>query len=86
MNTAHLYQKIISIIQQSFIEPAERFGLSVVELKALDPSIDELVLHLKGLRGILKLFANDNHSEINMAMGQALLIQQQIIQIFPLAQ
>jgi hypothetical protein len=33
MNTARLYQKIISIIQQSFIEPAERFGLSVVELK-----------------------------------------------------
>jgi hypothetical protein len=45
MNTARLYQKIISIIQQSFIEPAERFGLSVVELKELDPSIDELVLH-----------------------------------------
>jgi hypothetical protein len=37
MNTARLYQKIISIIQQSFIEPAERFGLSVVELKELDP-------------------------------------------------
>ena len=82
MNTAHLYQKIISIIQQSFIEPAERFGLSVVELKELDPSIDELVLHLKGLRGILKLFANDNHSEINMAIdaSQCVVIMERIAQ------
>jgi hypothetical protein len=31
--------------------------LSIVELKAFNPSIDELISHLKGLIGILKLFA-----------------------------
>lgn len=61
-----LYQNIISAIRGAFIEPAEKFGVSIVELKAFDPSIDELISHLKGLIGILKLFADDNHSEINM--------------------
>jgi hypothetical protein len=65
MDTASLYQNIISAIRGAFIEPAEKFGVSIVELKAFDPSIDELISHLKGLIGILKLFADDNHSEIN---------------------
>jgi hypothetical protein len=44
MDTADLYQSIISVIQKSFIKPAERFGLSVTELKVLDPSIEDLIL------------------------------------------
>jgi hypothetical protein len=38
-----LYQNIISAIRGAFIEPAEKFGVSIVELKAFDPSIDELI-------------------------------------------
>jgi hypothetical protein len=49
-------------------EPAERFGLSVTELKGLDPSIEDLILHLKGINVILGLFAKDDHSKINMAL------------------
>jgi hypothetical protein len=68
MDTASLYQSIISVIQKSFIRPAERFGLSVTELKGLDPSIEDLILHLNGINVILGLFAKDDHSEINMAI------------------
>jgi hypothetical protein len=82
MDTASLYQEIISVIQEAFIGPAEKFGVSIVELKALDPSIDELISHLKGLTGILKLFADDNHSEINMSIdaSQCVVIMERIAQ------
>jgi hypothetical protein len=42
--------------------------LSVTELKGLDPSIEDLILHLNGINVILGFFAKDDHSEINMAI------------------
>jgi hypothetical protein len=82
MDTADLYQSIISVIQKSFIKPAERFGLSVTELKGLDPSIEDLILHLKGINVILGLFAKDDHSKINMAIdaSQCVVIMERIAQ------
>ncbi|SMM98673.1 hypothetical protein SPONL_32 [uncultured Candidatus Thioglobus sp.] len=82
MDTAKLYQQIISVINKSFIEPAEKFGLSVTELQGLDPSIDELIFHLNGLNGILRLFAKDDHSDINMSIdaSQCVVIMERIAQ------
>ncbi|WP_369152923.1 hypothetical protein [Candidatus Thiodubiliella endoseptemdiera] len=82
MDTASLYQKIISIIQEKFINPANRYGLKIAELRELDPSIDDLILHLNGLNGILTLFAKDEHSEMNMSIdaSQCVVIMGRIAQ------
>jgi hypothetical protein len=63
-------------------EPAEKFGLSVTELQGLDPSIDELIFHLNGLNRILRLFAKDGYSEINMSIdaSQCVVIMERIAQ------
>jgi hypothetical protein len=58
MDTADLYKSIISVIQKSFIKPAERFGLSVTELKGLDPSIEDLILHFSFFYFLLCIIYN----------------------------
>ncbi len=81
-DTAGLYQRIISIIWKSFIVPAEKYGLTVAELNNIDPSIEDLILHLNGLNAILKLIAKDNHSEINMSINasQCVVIMERMAQ------
>jgi hypothetical protein len=55
--------------------------LSVTEIKGLDPSIEDLILHLKGINVILGLFAKDDHSKINMAIdaSQCVVIMERIV-------
>jgi len=80
MDTAHLYQRIIAIIQKKFIDPADRYGLKVAELKELDPSIDDLILHLNGLNAILKMFAGDDEMEmiVSIDASQCIVIMERM--------
>ncbi|AYQ55935.1 hypothetical protein MS2017_0180 [Bathymodiolus thermophilus thioautotrophic gill symbiont] len=82
MDTAALYQKIISVIQKSFIDRAEKYGLTVNELKGLDPSIEDLILHLKGLNAILKVVAGDDHIEIILSIdaSQCIVVMERMAQ------